>query len=109
MIKTNREPSYECPSYRTCSANQCPLDPDMLKRFSLPGEADCRTRRSIRTMIAARFPDLPTGGLNKAEMARDVRRALAKKRWEAMTPEERARRLAKLTPYSAKHAPPCDS
>jgi len=30
-----------CPKFNKCSANICPLDPDMLKRTHLPGERVC--------------------------------------------------------------------
>lgn len=71
---------------------------------SHPGEAECGARRATRLAIAARLPGLPTGGLTLAEMARDARRVRAKAKWAAMSPEDRAGRLAKLVPFKAKHA-----
>jgi hypothetical protein len=87
-------PARECPSYQRCGAPLCPLDPDMHKRVALPGEDECRARRSIREAIAARYPGvLRNGGLKASEIARDRRRALARARWEAMSEEERKARL----------------
>jgi len=41
--------------------------------------------------------------LTLAEVGNDARRAKAKKRWDAMSPEDRAAKLAKLVPFAAKH------
>lgn len=84
----------ECPSYSRCNAPLCPLDEDMRKRWALEGEEECRATRRVRLEIAARYPNLPTGGLTDKEIARDKRRALAKARWEALSEEERAKRLS---------------
>ena len=93
-------PARECPSYQRCGAPLCPLDPDMHKRVALPGEEECRAKRSTREAIAARYPGvLRNGGLKASEIARDRRRALARARWEAMSEEERKARKAKLTPF----------
>jgi len=48
--------------------------------------------------------------LTLAEVGNDARRAKAKKRWDAMSPEDRAAKLAKLVPFAAKTRrdyPPC--
>ena len=93
MRRLTGEPFKECPSFYSCSCNVCPLDFDMAKRFALPEEEECRAHRPTRVAIAARYPDLPTGGLTYAEVARDARRSKARERWAAMSPEERAKRL----------------
>ncbi len=95
---------HECPSFENCGANECPLDFMMLERFSLPGEADCRARRATRIAIAARYPDLPTGGLTRAEIVHDRQSALRKARWAALPPEEQVRRLAALADIRLKRA-----
>jgi len=90
----DRSPMYQCPRYDHCGAPVCALDMQMLDRGgSHPGEAECSARRATRLAIAARYLDLPTGGLTLAEVAKDARRARAKARWAAMTPEERENRL----------------
>ena len=66
----------------------------MLSRFALPGEMTCRAQRKAREAIALKYPDMPTKGLTHAEVARDARRAAARARWAALSPEEQARRLS---------------
>ena len=81
----------------------------MLKRPMLPADREhkCRARRSDPGGCRGRFPDagLPTGGLTLAEVARDKRRALARTRWEALSPEERARRFSAMGQGFKKQAP----
>ena len=94
------QPFEECPQFESCSCNVCPLDPDVASKVALPAEEQCGARRSTRVAIAARHPLelLPMGGLTAAEVARDKRRAAAKTRWEALSPEQRAR----LVPFKRK-------
>jgi len=100
-------PARECPSFQTCGAPICPLDPLMEKRWAAPGEEECRALRSTREAIAARYPGvLPTGGLKLSEIARDKRRAKAKARWDALTPEQQAEQRAKLARATATAAAP---
>jgi hypothetical protein len=95
---------YDCPRYPVCGAPICPLDVQMLERFGDPDEnGGCAARRATRVAIAARYPDLPTGGLTHAEIARDRRRAAAKARWEALSPEEQARRVGRLKTVALCH------
>jgi len=102
-----QQPFYECPRYQHCAAPVCPLDVQMLDRGgSHPAEAGCGARRATRLAITARHPNgsaLPTGGLTQREIGNDKRGASSKKRWDAMSPEDRAAKLAKLVPFAPKH------
>jgi len=76
---------------------------DLLKTLRLRGMAaaldDSLTALSQKKLA-------PTSWLEQllhAEIARDKRRAEAKARWEALSPEERAQKLAKMVPFAAKH------
>jgi hypothetical protein len=103
----DRSPMYSCPRFQRCGAPVCALDPQMLDRGgSRPGEERCKATRRVRLEVAARFPSvrLPADGLTLDEVAKDARRAKAKAKWAAMTPEDRAARLAHLVPFKAKHA-----
>jgi len=93
-------PFTECPSFQRCSCNRCPLDYEASIRQVLPSDPQrrCITLRKTRVAIAARHPDLPSGGLTDAEVKRDARRAAARARWEALSPDERAALTAKLQP-----------
>jgi len=83
----------ECPRFQRCSCNDCPLDYQMGKRGPVLGsDPKCKATRSTRVAIAARYPELPTGGLKRAEIVSDKRSAAAKARWDALPPEEQARR-----------------
>lgn len=97
------EPYNECPSFLRCSVSQCPLDESMLKRpaHRADREQKCHATRTTRLALVARHSEceFPTGGLTLAEQARDLRRAHAKARWDALSPEERAERTAKLRPF----------
>lgn len=84
----------DCPSFNGCGCNQCPLDIHMHERWVLPGEDECRAQRSTRLKIAAKYPDLPTGGLTLAEVARDQRRAKWRANWDRLTPEQQAAKQA---------------
>jgi hypothetical protein len=51
-----------CPKFNKCSANICPLDPDMLDRVHLPGERVCiylteYAKPHARTNLRGSLPD----------------------------------------------------
>lgn len=73
----------ECPRFKSCSVNLCPLDLNIDLRNRLKGESSCRVSKNIRVKIAKRF-GLKNLGLTKLELA-------AKKRFEKMSPEKRER------------------
>lgn len=85
------KPYEECPQFDSCSCNACPLDPAGL--HALPGEEPCRATRRTRVAIAERYG---MAGLTQREIVRDQRRAKAKARFEAMTPEQRLELEARL-------------
>lgn len=102
---------HKCPKFNECSCNVCPLDTDMAQMRALPGEDRCRARRSSRVAVAAQYPGLlPTGGLTRAEVSGDRRRAA----WLALPLEEREKRLSRLAAaragakFSPKDARPKD-
>jgi hypothetical protein len=94
--KREMEAFRECPQYAGCSAPLCPLDSDMRERFALPDEPECGALRKTREAIAARYADLPTGGLTDREIVRDRLSAARKERWAALPAEVRAEHLARL-------------
>jgi hypothetical protein len=94
VLERNAEPFHECPRFFRCALNQCPLDAAMMKRVILAADHDqqCKAQRAAREAIAAKYPGLlPTGGLTLREVARDKRRAAAKARFEALSPEQKAK------------------
>ena len=62
-------PYEECPSFNTCSAPKCPLDPDIDSRVRrLEGEEKCKAQKPTRIKIGEKYPNLlPYGGLTKRE------------------------------------------
>lgn len=95
-------PFERCPQFESCSAPRCPLDPDADGRDALPGEPKCLARRSTRLAIAADYPELlPLRGLTHHELVRESRSIAAKSRWQNMSEESRAKRLANLRPAFA--------
>ena len=96
------QPYQECPQYDTCSVNNCPLHPDYPNLPTCPQDPEkvCKTRRSSREAIAARYPGvLRFNGL----LRKDIRRDMARERWNALPAEEKARRIAKLKERTGKY------
>ena len=87
-------PYESCPRFFTCSVPLCPLDPDVGKRVKMQGEAPCPLGKTRRMRIAA-AKLLPNRGLFPRELAS----LLA---WEALPPEERARRGAEKAAILAR-------
>ncbi|WP_324095423.1 hypothetical protein [Candidatus Binatus sp.] len=107
------QPFNECPRFQRCSCNDCPLDYQMGKRGPVlrsdpKGSAPigavslCKATRSTRVAIAARYPELPTGGLKHAEIVSDKRSAAGKARWDALPTEEQARRRERASLLSRR-------
>ncbi|AKB64938.1 hypothetical protein [Methanosarcina mazei] len=79
------EPFYDCPRYKKCSVNNCPLDPAYPN--SVTDEADpeqkCTIAKNIRSRIAAKYPGtLKFEGLTPREFT-------ATKNWESLPEEEK--------------------
>jgi len=97
-----------CPQFQVCSCNDCPLDPLYEQRGPRDEENQCQARKSTRLGIVAKAAaagvevKLPYGGLTRAEYANQQRSIKAKARWEALSPEEKQKRLSNLQPYGAK-------
>jgi hypothetical protein len=77
-------PFKECPSFDTCSAPKCPLDPDIeLRTDRLSGEEKCKAHKPTRMKIGAKYPDLlPYGGLTGREFK-------GKMAWEGKSEDEK--------------------
>jgi len=85
------KPYRECPSFGKCSANICPLDPEQHLRTHVKGEDVCHAEKPTRMRIGAKYPDLLRFvGLTKREFQ-------ARKRENALTPQQRELRLQALT------------
>jgi hypothetical protein len=58
----------ECPRFKSCSVNNCPLDPH--PKHPADKENVCTLAKSIRQRIAAKYPgQLANGGLTAREAA----------------------------------------
>ena len=76
-------PYEDCPRFRECSVNVCPLDPDHAKRNRLSDEPKCTFAKIRRIRIAEMHPGvLPMGGMTGREFA-------GKRVWEAKPEAER--------------------
>lgn len=97
---TSLSPFMSCPSFSSCSTNDCPLDPEAAlhggSHRSCPGEEACRAQRKTRERIAVEHGYPAAWGLTAKESSRDARRAAGQARWLALPTEERERRLAGL-------------
>ena len=70
------KPSYECPSFNSCSSPKCPLDPDVNDRIRYPDEMKCKANKSTRVKIGKEYAEvLPYQGLTGKEWH-------GKKQWE---------------------------
>ena len=61
-------PMELCPNFLKCSANLCPLDPEIEERPYVRGDDKCRANKPTRAKIAANFPELlPLKGFTRRE------------------------------------------
>lgn len=118
MPELPREPYEDCPRFDTCSVNKCPLSSRyaLLENVEHDRDADgkeipftgdpetrCFARRKTREDLANRYPGiLPNGGLLDIESARDRKKLAERAKWDALPPEIRAERLAKLKEMRAR-------
>jgi hypothetical protein len=86
------KPFYDCPRFKKCHVNCCPLHPDYPDMYTDPRDIEkkCTLGKVYRERIAERYPGvLKLGGMTTREYA-------AKKAWNDKTPEEQARHKARL-------------
>jgi hypothetical protein len=77
------KPMELCPSFGRCSANMCPLDPDINNRIYVAGEDKCRATKPTRLKIAEKFPQLlPYKGFTKREWS-------GRRTWANRSPREK--------------------
>lgn len=84
-------PFYDCPRFKTCSVNNCPLDPEYPDRYtdSEDQQRQCTLGKIYRMRIAGQYPGvLKMEGMTKREYS-------AKKAWDDLPGEERARIIEK--------------
>ncbi len=87
----NKQPYHECPSFDRCSANKCPLDPDIDLRDSAPGDRKCKGEKPTRIKIGSKYPELlPYKGLTKREYQ-------GLQRWNSLSTAERGVQLQRLS------------
>ncbi len=92
-----------CSQWDTCSAPDCPLDPEYLQRGAKQdGEEDCHTRKSTRLRIVAEAraegvataAALPYGGLTKKEHGSELRSRRMKAEFAALPEDIKERKRA---------------
>ncbi len=109
QIKPETALMKRCPQFHYCSANDCPLDPLYEQRGPRDEENLCQARKSTRLRIVAEAAaegvevKLPYGGLTHTEHTNEQRSIKAKAHWEALSPEEKQKRLSNLQPYGAEN------
>lgn len=77
----NEKAMKNCPRFKFCSANRCPLDSDIDLRNELKGEDRCGVAKSVRLRIGKEF-NLEKLGLTDREWS-------ARKRYENLSLEEK--------------------
>lgn len=61
-------PYAECPHFKKCSCNICPLDPFSFEKDRLPDEEKCKAYKPTRFKIGSKYPNLlKYQGLTKRE------------------------------------------
>ena len=81
------EAMENCPRFKFCSANRCPLDLDIDLRNELNGEEKCGMAKSIRLRIGKEF-NLEKMGLTEREWS-------ARKRYESMSAEDKEKLVSR--------------
>lgn len=82
---TKNSPFFECPRFKNCSVNNCPLHPAYPDLPIDPAyrESKCTMEKQVRTRIAAEFPGvLRYEGMTPKEY-------IARQRWERLSHEEK--------------------
>ncbi|WMW25379.1 hypothetical protein RE474_01265 [Methanolobus sediminis] len=86
------KPFFDCPRFKKCSVNNCPLDPEYPDICTDPRdiEGKCTLGKVYRLRIAERYHGVfKLGGMTRREFA-------ALKAWGSKTPEEQAEYKARL-------------
>jgi hypothetical protein len=96
MSRKTPTPEF-CSRFQSCSAPRCPLDPDIEKHVTLPGEKRCTMAKATRVKYAAAAGDPMVDGLTGRERS-------GKARWDAMTPAEREEAKMRLSAALGKAA-----
>lgn len=81
----NSEPFFQCPRYKKCSVNNCPLNTSYPEGFVHGDDAEkqCTLSKAKRVAIAAKFPNvLKFGGMKQREFT-------AQKKWDNLSDEEK--------------------
>ena len=91
-IDPGKPPFHWCPRFEKCSANRCPLDPEIEGKATFRGEERCRLAKSRRMRLWESLPEekkalLPYRGMFKREFS-------GWKRWQEMPEEEREAKRA---------------
>ncbi|MDP1815209.1 MAG: hypothetical protein Q8K92_12235 [Leadbetterella sp.] len=76
----------ECPRFKFCSSNVCPLDTSSHLRSYLDGEEKCKVSKSIRLRIGTKY-ELPRLGLKNSEWA-------GRQRFDNLSQEEKEKFIA---------------
>lgn len=84
----------DCPRFKYCSVNICPLDNLAHLRNRLEGEAKCDIAKNIRLRIGRKY-GLPKSGLTNAEYS-------ALQKWERKTEEEKNEARTQMTKIRAR-------
>lgn len=71
----------ECPRFKSCNVNVCPLDVSSPQRIEFRSEEKCSVSKNLRLKIGQQY-NLPNLGLTRAEFA-------ARKRFEEMGQESK--------------------
>ncbi|WP_135390547.1 hypothetical protein [Methanolobus halotolerans] len=80
-------PFLKCPRYKSCSVNNCPLDPCYPYGYvdKRDYEKKCTLAKPYRSRIGKQFSDiLPRGGLTTSEYA-------GRKSWDEMSEQKRSK------------------
>ena len=90
------QPFRDCPRFKECSVNNCPLHPEYPLMFVDPADPEprCTLAKTYREKVAEKFPGiLKYGGLTTREFN-------GKTAWESLSQEEQDRRKEALKKYA---------
>jgi len=89
--KPDPSPIFECPNFNKCSANLCPLDPEIEARPYVLGDDRCVATKPTRISIGTKYPELlPFKGFTRREWSGQIA-------WAKRDPKEKKRFIASNT------------